>query len=118
MRSPIPLVWIAVLALLLLPTAAGRVLLDVAGGLILVVLALPVILGGVGWIGWKLLQSRMRTCPACGTVSFATAGSCQMCGAELPNTRSNGSAPSSGVVEDNAVPASAATIDVSAEELD
>ena len=73
MRSPIPLVWIAVLALLLLPTAAGRLLLDVAGGLILVVLALPVILGGVGWIGWKLLQSRMRTCPACGTVSFATA---------------------------------------------
>lgn len=118
MRSPIPLVWIAVLALLLLPTAAGRVLLDVAGGLILVVLALPVILGGVGWIGWKLLQSRMRTCPACGTVSFATAGSCQMCGAELPNTPSNGSAPSSGAVEDNAVPASAATIDVSAEELD
>lgn len=118
MRSPIPLVWIAVLALLLLPTAAGRVLLDVAGGLILVVLALPVILGGVGWIGWKLLQSRMRTYPACGTVSFATAGSCQMCGAELPNTPSNGSAPSSGALEDNAVPASAATIDVSAEELD
>ena len=118
MRSPIPLVWIALLALLLLPTAAGRVLLDVAGGLILVVLALPVILGGMGWIGWKLLQSRMRTCPACGTVSFATAGSCQMCGAELPNTPSNGSAPSSGAVEDNAVPASAATIDVSAEELD
>ena len=106
------------LALLLLPTAAGRVLLDVAGGLILVVLALPVILGGVGWIGWKLLQSRMRTCPACGTVSFATAGSCQMCGAELPNTPSNGSAPSSGAVEENAVPASAATIYVSAEELD
>ena len=118
MRSPIPLVWIAVLALLLLPTAAGRVLLDVAGGLILAVLALPVILGGVGWIGWKLLQSRMRTCPACGTVSFAKAGSCQMCGAELQNTPSDGTAPSSGAVEDNAVPASAATIDVSAEELD
>lgn len=118
MRSPIPLVWIALLALLLLPTAAGRVLLDVAGGLILVVLALPVILGGVGWIGWKLLQSRMRTCPACGTVSFATSGSCQMCGAELPITPSSCSSPSSSAVEDNAVPASAATIDVSAEELD
>ena len=116
MRSPIPLVWIAVLALLLLPTAAGRVLLDVAGSLMLVLLALPVILGGVGWIGWKLLQSRMRTCPACGTVSFATMGICQMCGADLPNTAQPAS--SSAEVSDNAVPASAATIDISAEELD
>ena len=106
------------LALLLLPTAAGRVLLDVAGGLILVLLALPVILGGVGWIGWKLLQSRMRTCPACGTVSFATSGKCQMCGTELPNTPSSGSDSSTSAVQDNGVPASAATIDVSAEELD
>lgn len=101
---------------LLLPTAAGRVLLDVAGGLLLVLLALPVILGGVGWIGWKLLQSRMRTCPACGTVSFATSGVCQMCGTELPTTGSDRS--SSEQSDDAAVPASAATIDISAEELD
>ena len=91
-------------------------LLDVASGLMLVLLALPVILGGVGWIGWKLLQSRMRTCPACGTVSFATTGSCQMCGADLPKTAKPSSSPSE--VSDNAVPASAATIDISAEELD
>lgn len=65
------MLWIAVLGLLLLPTAAGRVLLDVAGGLVLVLLALPLILGGVGWLGWKVLQSRMTTCGVCGTVNFS-----------------------------------------------
>lgn len=117
MRSPIPLVWIVALALLLLPTAAGRVLLDVAGGLVLVVLALPLLLGGVGWIGWKFLQSRMTTCSACGTVNLSASGACQMCGAEL----SQGSPSSRGSQVDSdhsTVPASAATIDISAEELD
>lgn len=46
------LLWIGLLLLILLPTAAGRVLLDVAGGLLLVLLALPLILGGAGWLGW------------------------------------------------------------------
>ncbi|MGC6483688.1 MAG: hypothetical protein ACON4T_09030 [Synechococcus sp.] len=118
MRSPIPLVWFAVLALLLLPTAAGRVLLDVAGGLILVLLAVPLLLGGVGWIGWRLLQSRMCTCSACGTVNVATNGNCQMCGAELSKTASGPSASSFNSAEDNTVPASDATIDISAETLD
>ena len=115
MRSPSPVLWIALLALLLLPTGAGRVLLDLAGGLVLVVLAVPLILGGVGWIGWKVLQSRMTTCPACGTVNLSGSGSCQMCGAEL-SAESNQSVKNS--VADDSIPASAATIDISAEELD
>ena len=61
MNRPPALLWI-VLLLLLLPTAAGRVLLDLAGGLLLIALVLPFVLAGVGWIGWKLLQSRMVTC--------------------------------------------------------
>ena len=116
MRSSIPWLWIAVLALLLLPTAAGRVLLDVAGGLVLVALALPVVLGGVGWIGWKVLQSRMRTCPACGTVALANSGQCQMCGADLADAK-----PANSGVRQNSepsVPASEVTIDISAEDVD
>lgn len=54
-----PLIWLAAL-LLLLPTPVGRALIDVLGGLALVLLALPFILGGLGWIGWKVLQSRMQ----------------------------------------------------------
>ena len=41
-RSPAVL-WIGVVLLLLLPTAAGRLLLDLAGGVLLALLALPFI---------------------------------------------------------------------------
>ena len=64
----------------------------------------------VGWIGWKLLQSRMRT----GTsVRDCWASRCTELNAEYA---SNGSAPLR-AVEDNAVPA-VSHHDVSAEELD
>ena len=55
MNRPPAIVWL-VLLLLLLPTAAGRILLDVVGGVALVLVAAPLILTGLGWIGWKLLQ--------------------------------------------------------------
>ena len=55
MNRPPAIVWF-VLLLLLLPTAAGRFLLDVVGGVALVLVAVPLILTGLGWIGWKLLQ--------------------------------------------------------------
>ena len=43
------LLWSSLLLLLLLlPTAAGRVLLDLAGGLVVVLLALPLLLTGLG----------------------------------------------------------------------
>ena len=69
MNRPPALLWLLLL-LLLLPTAAGRVLLDLAGGVVLVLIALPLVLTGVGWIGWKILQSRLVTCPACGSTSL------------------------------------------------
>ena len=55
MNRPPAIVWL-VLLVLLLPTAAGRILLDVVGGVALVLVAVPLILTGLGWIGWKLLQ--------------------------------------------------------------
>ena len=55
MNRPPAIVWL-VLLVLLLPTAAGRILLDVVGGMALVLVAVPLILAGFGWIGWKLLQ--------------------------------------------------------------
>ncbi|TCD55544.1 hypothetical protein [Synechococcus sp. BS55D] len=102
------LLWIGLLLLILLPTAAGRVLLDVAGGLLLVLLALPLILGGAGWLGWRLLQSRMQACPACGAMNLSSGESCSVCGSPLtvadPSTDS--------------APASAMTIDVQAQDVD
>ena len=105
------LLWSSLLLLLLLrPTAAGRVLLDLAGGLVVVLLALPLLLTGLGWIGWKVLQTRMIPCPACGAVSFSRQDRCGVCGAQLRDHSSNASA-------DSMTPASEVTIDVSAQDV-
>lgn len=109
-----PLLWLLLLGLLLLPTAAGRVLLDLAGGLLLTLLALPVVLGGVGWIGWKVLQSRIKTCEACGLSTMTTEAQCPACGALLPSKQS---ASSTSAVDDSR-PASDVTIDIKAENID
>ena len=93
MNRPPALLWFAVLLLLLLPTAAGRVLLDLVGGLALVLLAVPLLLTGLGWIGWKVLQSRMVSCPACGTSSLKGVAVCPACGTPMPVDQS-GPAPS------------------------
>ena len=110
-----PLVWLAVL-LLLLPTPVGRALVDVLGGLALVLLALPFILGGLGWIGWKVLQSRMRVCPNCGSASLQSAPVCAICGSEF----STGDTPkaANAQFEVDSTPASSVTIDVSAEDVE
>ena len=48
MNRPPAVLWIGVVLLLLLPTAAGRFLLDLAGGVLLALLALPLIFSGLG----------------------------------------------------------------------
>jgi hypothetical protein len=78
-RPPL-FVLIAIGLLLLLPAGSGRVLLDLAGGLLLVFLVLPVLLGGLGWVGWKVLQSRMQSCSACGAVGLGSNLQCSVCG--------------------------------------
>ena len=74
MGRPSPLLWLIIALVILLPTAAGRALVDLLGGLMLLALAIPVVLTGVGWIGWKVLQSRMITCESCGARSLAKSG--------------------------------------------
>ena len=61
MNRPPVLLWLAILLILLLPTAAGRVLLDVVGGVALVIVVAPLVLGGLGWVAWKVLQTRLIT---------------------------------------------------------
>ena len=114
MNRPPALLWI-VLLLLLLPTAAGRFLLDLAGGLLLVVLALPLVLAGAGWIGWKLLQSRLVSCPVCGAASLSVADCCSVCGTPFGADASSSSAS---VSQDSTVaPASDVTIDITAQDV-
>jgi hypothetical protein len=84
MQRPIPWVWLLLLGLLLLaPGPAGRVFLDLLGGLTALVLVLPLVLGGVGWIGWQVLRRRLRTCAACGFTTLDRSPQCPACGASF-----------------------------------
>ena len=110
-----PLIWLLAL-LLLLPTAVGRAVIDVIGGLALIVLALPLLLGGLGWIGWKLIQSRMQVCPACGAASLQRSPVCPVCGTVMPD--SSASAVRNSADDVVSTPASSATIDIIAEDVE
>ena len=114
MNRPSPLLWLGLLLLVLLPTAAGRVLLDLIGGLMLAVLAIPLILTGLGWIGWKVLQSRARICSACGAVAMAGTPQCMVCGTPFADA----AAQSQESAKAQGVPASDCTIDVTAQDVD
>ncbi|MFM8606121.1 MAG: hypothetical protein ACKOBY_11495 [Cyanobium sp.] len=65
--------------LLVLPGPAGRLLLDLLGGLTLTLLLLPLLAGGAALIGWQVLKRRLRTCPSCGATSLGQPV-CPACG--------------------------------------
>ncbi len=95
MERRIPWLWIGVAAaLLLVPTSAGRILLDVIGGLTLTLLFLPVLLAGVALIGWQVLRRRLRTCPNCGFTSLGSEA-CPACGSAFDAVDASGTASSS-----------------------
>jgi hypothetical protein len=105
MERKIPWVWIVLAGLLLLaPGTFGRLFLDLAEGLTLTILVLPLILGIGGFVGWQLLQRRFKPCPACGFVSTGL-DTCPACGASLAN--GSGGSGSAEFID-----ASTATIDV------
>ena len=112
MNRPPLFVLIAIGLLLLLPAGAGRVLLDLAGGLLIVLFVLPVLFGGLGWVGWKVLQSRMQSCSACGAVGLGSNLQCSACG--TPYTSQLGAETPTGV----SIPASDLTIDITAQDVD
>ncbi|MFM7550693.1 MAG: hypothetical protein ACKO7Z_05910 [Cyanobacteriota bacterium] len=99
----IPWLWIAIGALVLLaPGPAGRLLIDVLGGVTLTLLLLPVLLGAAGWIGWQVLQRRLRTCQACGFTSMGgeicpACGSAYAAGGAASSTTGSGLSPDGGI---------------------
>ncbi len=110
MQRPFPWLWVLLLGLLLLaPGPAGRLLLDLLGGITLTLLLLPLLVAGVGVIAWKILQSRLRTCPACGLSSLGTE-ICPACGASLVGATASGSPAAAEAIDPTDV-----TIDVEAQ---
>ncbi len=125
MERRIPWLWIGVAAaLLLVPTSAGRILLDVIGGLTLTLLFLPLLLAGVGLIGWQVLRRRLRTCPNCGFTSLGSEA-CPACGSAFEAGDASGTAPSApsgtffwGSPPDGEIDARDVTINVEAVDLE
>jgi len=83
MNRSLPWGWILLAGLLLLiPGPAGRLLLELLGGLTLTLLLLPLLVGAAALIGWRLLTRRLVTCPACGAPSIGMI-QCPSCGAPM-----------------------------------
>jgi hypothetical protein len=104
MSRSVPWLWIGLALLLLAPSPAGRLLLDLIGGLTLTLLLLPLLFGVAGFVGWQVLQRRARTCTVCGFRSIGLE-QCPACGAVYD-------LEADGVGSDAVVDASQATIDV------
>ena len=114
MNRSSPFLWIPLILILILPTAAGRIFLDLAGGLILALLAIPVFLIGIGWVGWRVLKSRIRQCEFCGANIINNSLQCPICGSMMSNKDVN---QDSSTIN-NSIPASIATIDIVAKEAE
>jgi len=85
-RPSLPWSWIALAALLLfLPGPVRRLLLELAGGFTLLVLALPLLAAGLGLLAWQIYRRRFRTCANCGMVSMGTSA-CPACGSDLDSS--------------------------------
>ena len=108
MNKPSSLIWMVFILLLILPTPAGKFIIDLAGGIFLILTIIPLLLGGVGWFAWKRIQSKVQTCEACGSSFLNTQLICPVCGTKIKNSKEN--------LEN--IPASAATIDIKSENID
>ena len=108
MNKPSSLIWMVFLLLLIFPTPAGKFIIDLAGGIFLLITIIPLILGGVGWFAWKRIQSKIQTCEACGSSFLNSQIICPICGKNIQDNKDN--------LEN--IPASAATIDIKSEKVD
>ena len=108
MNKPSSLIWMVFILLVILPTPAGKFIIDLAGGLFLIITLIPLILGGIGWVAWKKIQSNVQICEACGSTFLNSQMLCPVCGTTIKKTTD--------ILEN--IPASAATIDIKSEDID
>ena len=108
MNKPSSLIWMGFILLVILPTPAGKFIIDLAGGIFLFVTLIPLVLVGIGWFSWKKIQSQIQSCDACGSSFFSSQITCPICGNNLKISKD--------ILEN--IPASAATIDIKSENID
>ena len=108
MNKPSSLIWMVFILLLIIPTPAGKLIIDLAGSIFIIITIVPLILGGVGWFAWKRIQSKVQTCENCGSSFINSQIICPICGTKIRDQKDN--------LEN--IPASAATIDIQSENID
>ena len=108
MNKPSSLIWMVFIFLLIFPTPAGKFIIDLTGGILLIITLIPLVLGGIGWFAWKRIQAKVKTCEACGSTILNSQIICPICSATIQNTTD--------MLKD--IPASAATIDIKSEDID
>ena len=108
MNKPSSLIWMVFILLIILPTPAGKFIIDLAGGIFLIIAIIPLLLGGFGWLAWKIIQSKVQTCEACGSNFLNSQMICPICGTTMIKNAD--------ILEN--IPASAATIDIKSEDID
>tara|TARA_B100000579_G_scaffold421829_1_gene423109 strand:+ start:1407 stop:1733 length:327 start_codon:yes stop_codon:yes gene_type:complete len=108
MNKPSSLIWMVLILLLVIPTPAGKFIIDLAGGIFLIITIIPLIIGGVGWLAWKRIKSKVETCEACGSSFLNNQSNCPICGSNIRAPKDN--------LEN--IPASSATIDIKSENID
>ncbi|MFM8278536.1 MAG: hypothetical protein ACKN89_16400 [Cyanobium sp.] len=80
-RSRLGLLLLIPLALLLLPGPAGRLILNLLGGITVLLLLLPLVLIAVGYFAMRQLTDRVSTCPNCGLMGLSSElNICPACG--------------------------------------
>ena len=108
MNKPSSLIWMVFILLVIFPTPAGKFIIDLAGGIFLIITIIPLLLIGIGWFAWRNIQSMGQTCHACGSTFLSSQVICPICGTNISNSTDN--------LEN--IPASAATIDIKSEDID
>ena len=96
-----------IISFLILPSSIGRIFLDIAGGLIIFIVLISVLIAGIGWISWKKITSNMITCNSCGSNYINNLNQCPICGSSTINDSN-----------DINIPASSATIDITPKKID
>ena len=107
MNKPSSLIWMVFILLIIVPTPAGKFIIDLASGIFLFITLIPVIIGGIGWFTWKRIQSKIQKCDSCGSSFLNNQNICPICGANINNRKD---------IHEN-IPASAATIDIKSEDM-
>ncbi len=103
---------LAILLLLLIPTPLGKLIVNLAGGILFISFLIPIFIAGIAWISWKQLESNLKKCKVCGASFSKDLNQCPICGSsETIETAKEGN-------NNTNLPASSITIDISAEEAE